>query len=93
MNDGGAGLHVVQGWDVGPHRRLAYYIRHHVPFAHAVGNRLRGRHIHDPRMQMNLYDMTRLFRLIADAGARSMHVDLVRHGDHRGAVLYIGAGS
>ena len=87
--NGVAVLHLVYGWDAGLRQRIAYFARHRIPLVHTLANWLRGHHVSDPRMQMNLYDMNRIFRLIHEAGGQTMHVELVRHGAHRGVVLYL----
>lgn len=86
---GAAVLHVPFHWDAGILRRLAYGIRHRAPFAHAVMNRLRGRPATEPRMQMNLYNVNRLFRILDESGVRACHVEIERHGGHRSAVFYL----
>ena len=87
-HNGVAVLHFVYGWDANVCQRMAYFTRHHIPLAHTLANRLRGRHVNDPKMQMNIYDMNRLFRLISEAGGRRIHVELVRHGARRGVFFY-----
>jgi len=87
-HNGVAVLHFVYDWDVNVSQRIAYFVRHRIPLAHALANRLRGHHIRDPKMQMNLYDLNRLFRLINEAGGQSMHVEFARHGNHHGVIFY-----
>ena len=87
--DGVAVLHFVYGWEATLRQRIAYWIRHHIPLAHAFMNRLRRKPVSDPKMQMNVYDTNRLFRRFAEAGTRILHTEFVRHGAHLGVVFYL----
>jgi SAM-dependent methyltransferase len=90
LADGGvAVLHFACGWDAGVMQRAAYFARHRIPLAHAAMNWWRGRPVDEPRMEMNLYDENRLRRLAGEAGIETLHAEPVRHGAHRGVVLYL----
>ena len=90
LSEGGiAALHVTFDWEAGLLQRLAYFCRHHVPLAHPIMNLLRGRRASEPRMQMNLYNLNRLFRIMSRQGVSEFHAELVRHGAHQGVMLYM----
>lgn len=85
---GVAVLHIVYQWDAGMRQRIAYFMRHHVPLAHVVMKRFRNRHSDDPKMEMNVYNMNLLLGLLDKAGVEKIYIEPVRHGAHRGAILY-----
>jgi SAM-dependent methyltransferase len=68
-------------------RKLVSYFASRPPFAGIV-NLMRGRGVFSPRMQMNDYDLNRVFRTLQMAGIREFHVESTNHGGHFGLVLY-----
>jgi SAM-dependent methyltransferase len=82
-------LHFVYKWDANMFQRLAYLLRHHVPFMHPVMKLLRHQRICEPKMEMNVYDMNRLLSIFSDSGVQPIHAELVRHGTHNGVVFYL----
>lgn len=90
LSDNGiAVLHFALQWDASLLERVGYFLRHRVPLAHPVMNWLQHNRVSDPKMEMNLYDMNRILSAVNNAGVKSIYIELVRHGAHNGAVLYL----
>jgi 2-polyprenyl-3-methyl-5-hydroxy-6-metoxy-1,4-benzoquinol methylase len=85
---GVAALHVPYARDTSPLHRAFAWIRRTVPGVHGVVNRIRGARWAEPAMQMNLYDLDRVFGLFEEAGVFQVHTRLVRDGEYRGVMLY-----
>lgn len=68
--------------------RLLLFLRSRIPLARGLLNWVRGRKFSAPEMQMNIYNLNRLLRLIRDAGAESAFLEQTDHGGYLGVVLY-----
>jgi SAM-dependent methyltransferase len=89
LRPGGFGaVHFTYGKELPPVRRLGYAVRRHVPLANRAANLLRGRPASAAFMQMNDYDLNRLFGILHDHGCGRVAVRLTDHGGFRGAVLF-----
>lgn len=90
LEPGGVGaFHVPYRRSVGPVRRAAGWARRTVPGVHGVLNRLRGMPWGRPPMQMNVYDLGRLYRLFESAGVAQVHSRFMRDGEYHGVMLYV----
>jgi SAM-dependent methyltransferase len=65
-----------------------YRLRHHFPLANIIVNLLRGRSYDYPVMQMNCYNVSRLFAIIHERGITCCHIDLVHDFKHDSIFLY-----
>jgi 2-polyprenyl-3-methyl-5-hydroxy-6-metoxy-1,4-benzoquinol methylase len=86
---GVAALHVPYVRGASPLRRAATWARSTVPGLHGVLNRLRGAPWGQPRMQMNTYDLGRLYRVFESSGVAQVHARFTRDGEYRGVMLYV----
>ncbi|MEM9351983.1 MAG: class I SAM-dependent methyltransferase [Planctomycetota bacterium] len=62
--------------------------RKHVPFANSLVNIARGRPFLAPPMEMNDYDLNRVFHFLQMSGIDRTHVEFTDHGGHLGVSLY-----
>jgi SAM-dependent methyltransferase len=85
---GVAALHMPYARDAAPLRRVFAWIRRATPGAHGVVNWIHGARWAQPAMQMNLYDLDRVFGLFEQAGVPQVHTGFVRDGEYRGVMLY-----
>jgi 2-polyprenyl-3-methyl-5-hydroxy-6-metoxy-1,4-benzoquinol methylase len=85
---GVAALHVPYARAASPLRQVATWLRLSVPGAHGLLNRLRGAPWRQPPMQMNVYELGRLYGLFETSGIAHVHARFTRDGDYRGVMLY-----
>ncbi|HET6230862.1 MAG TPA: class I SAM-dependent methyltransferase [Longimicrobiaceae bacterium] len=89
LRPGGLGVvHFTYAKDLPPVRRIAYGARRHLPFANRAANLVRGRPADAAFIQMNDYDLNRIFGMLQDHGCGRISVRLTDHGGFRGAVLF-----
>jgi SAM-dependent methyltransferase len=69
-------------------RRLLPWIKR-IPLAANFANLLRGREFLYPHMQMNSYDLNRLFRLVHKHNVRNVYTEFTDHGGELGVLLYL----
>jgi SAM-dependent methyltransferase len=75
------------------------HLLYHNPFerswpariAHSVVRPLRPWLGRSPEIQMHAYSLNAVMKLLHDAGARQLHVELTNHGGHLGATLFFRA--
>ena len=93
LSPGGMGaVHFSYG-SVKRGKHVALFVQKHVPFAGNVANLIRGRGLFEPQMQMNMYSLNRLSRLLQQAGVQSCHIDFTDHRGELGAMLYFRKGT
>ena len=63
-------------------------IKKHVPLVRSILARRRDRRALAPEMQMNPYDLNRLFAIVQAANVHDVHLQFTDHGGERGVVLY-----
>lgn len=90
---GVAALHVPYAPSASPLRRAATWVRRTVPGVHGVLNRLRGAPWGRPPMQMNVYDLGRLYHLFQASGIVQIHTRFVQDGEYQGVMLYAQQGA
>ena len=89
LDDGGVGvLHFTYASDVALRSRLVAWGRRRLPLFHGLWNWRHGKSFDAPWMQMNGYDLNRLFGLLQELGAHRCHVRFTDHGGHRGVVVF-----
>ncbi len=93
MNPGGvAALHFTYSWDgwlreATPANRLMRWLRESVPLFHNFTNLAKGRKFNHPFMQMNVYDLNKLFSLLQQHGCEQAHAQFTNHAGHWGLML------
>jgi 2-polyprenyl-3-methyl-5-hydroxy-6-metoxy-1,4-benzoquinol methylase len=85
---GVAALQVPYARAASPLRRIATWLRRTVPGVHGVLNLLRGAPWGQPLMQMNAYDLGRLYRLFEASGINQVHARFTLDGQYHGVMLY-----
>jgi len=89
LESGGIGvLHFTYTSDEPLRSRLVAWGRRRLPLFHGLWNWRHGKRFDAPWMQMNRYDLNRLFALLQELGAHRCHVRFTDHGGHRGLVLF-----
>jgi len=73
----------------GPLRSLANYTRVHVRPLHMLGNVVQGRPWNEAPMQMNHYDLNRLFVILHECGLARVTVEFMDDGGNIGAYLLL----
>lgn len=68
-------------------RRAVNWAQAHVPGIHALANVARGRPATYPHMQMNPYDPSSLFRLMAESGFEGSHCKFIDQGRYPGVIV------
>lgn len=93
MNAGGvAALHFTYSWDgwlqtATRKQRLSRWLRESVPLFHNLTNLARGRRFDHPYMQMNAYDLNKLFSILQEHGCQEVHAQFTSHSGHWGVML------
>lgn len=89
LEDGGVCVvHFTYGKD-SKIRKLKEIIRKYVPFAEAVKKLLNGKNFQDPQMQMNDYNLNRLFAILqTECGVHKTYAEFSNHDGALGVILY-----
>jgi SAM-dependent methyltransferase len=69
-------------------RAFFAWLRGHVPLVHRATNALRGNRAFPAPMQMNHYNMNRLFSSLHDHDVGPLFIEQTRHGATRGMMMY-----
>jgi ubiquinone/menaquinone biosynthesis C-methylase UbiE len=69
-------------------RSLFSLIMKHVPFAYNLWNLCKKRPWSYPYMQMNVYDLNAIFRILEECGCEFCFCRFVRDGDYEGVILF-----
>lgn len=85
---GVAAIHVPYLRAASPLRRAATWMRRTVPGVHGLLNRLRGVPWRRPLMEMNLYDLGRVYRIFEGSGIAQVHSRFARDGEYHGVMFY-----
>jgi SAM-dependent methyltransferase len=89
LADGGIGaLHFTFGSRLSGTRRLVQLLRKRVPMANNLVNVAKGRGFWYPPMQMNSYDLNRLYMILLVHGCHEVSPRFTDHGRHIGAMLF-----
>lgn len=91
LNPGGvAALHVIYASDRSQLYQWGKALRNRLPIGDGIVNVLKGRAWNTPIMQLNVYDLNRLFRIFREAGGGQIYVEFSYTADHYdGVVLYL----
>ncbi|CAN5325851.1 hypothetical protein BH11PSE11_BH11PSE11_29070 [soil metagenome] len=85
---GGVGvLHFKYGRDASS-RRLVSFVKRTIPFASNFINLFKGREFLAPQIEMNAYDLNRLFLSLQKSGVRDCHTAFTDHEGEAGIVVY-----
>jgi SAM-dependent methyltransferase len=86
---GGIGaLHFTFGSRLSTPRRLVNRLRASVPLVHNLANVAKGRRFWYPPIQMNAYDLNRLYLLLMSHDCHEVSTRFTDHGGHLGVVLF-----
>ncbi len=93
LNPGGVGaLHFTYSWEgwlrtATGKQRFSRWLRESVPLFHNLTNLARGRRFDHPYMQMNAYDLNKLFSILQEHGCGQVHAEFTSHSGHWGVML------
>ena len=88
-SNGVAALHFTYEWKVSRFRKWVHWMRKSIPLVRNFANLLKGRRFGAPGMNMNHYDLNRIFCLIQEKGFNSLYTHFVNDEGHLGVILYI----
>jgi len=86
---GVAALHLPFARRSGPLRNLASYLRTRVRPLHMLGNLVQGRPWNEAPMQMNRYDLNKLFVILHECGLARVTAEFMDDGGNTGAYLLL----
>jgi 2-polyprenyl-3-methyl-5-hydroxy-6-metoxy-1,4-benzoquinol methylase len=86
--DGIGALHFTFATRIPPARRAVQRIRKSVPLVHNALNLLQRRPLLYPLMQMNAYDMNRIYSILLERGCHQLNTRFTDHGGYIGAMLF-----
>ncbi len=69
-------------------RRIFSFTMKFVPFAYPIWNLLKRRPWSYPYMQMNVYDLNTIFRILMAYGCDLFRCRMIRDGDYEGVILF-----
>jgi len=87
-NDGVCVVHFTYSSRDQTRNRLVSRIKNLVPFSGNLINLMKGKKFLSPQMQMNTYDLNRLFFTIQTAGVRNSFIEFTDHGGQLGVVAF-----
>ena len=88
-DDGIAVLHVLYSDDLSRRARWLRFARRSLRPLHHLLNLREGKPLGRPLMQMNRYDLNRVFRVLQDRGGHCGLVRFTNHFGHRGVLLFV----
>ena len=88
LEDGGVGvLHFTYAKNL-KFGKLVPFIKNYIPLAKNLINLGKGEHFFAPQMQMNMYDLNRLFFIMQQARVSEFHTEYTNHAGQLGVVVY-----
>jgi ubiquinone/menaquinone biosynthesis C-methylase UbiE len=69
-------------------RKIVRLIKNYIPFGKNIINVIKGRNFFAPVMQMNAYDINKLFFVMQKSNVYGFHAEYSDHGGWQGIVLY-----
>jgi len=87
--NGVAVIHFVYASNCSKVDRLKSFIRKNIPMGNILSNIINGRKIFDPLMQMNKYNLNKIYRIIQNRGFRIGYHSFTDHGGELGIILFI----
>jgi SAM-dependent methyltransferase len=89
LNDSGIGiLHFTYGHDTA-RNALSYVIKKYNPLPHNFISLIKGKGFFTPQMQMNSYNLNRLFRIVQKNNIADIHGEFTNHSGHSGMIIYL----
>ena len=70
------------------HRKIDSFVKKYVPLSGNLINLIKGRKFFAPQMQMNAYDINRLFLMIQKANVRDCYIEFTNHKGELGIIIY-----
>lgn len=89
LNEGGIGvLHFNYHRNVSFMIRIGHWIRKYIPLANKAVNIIYKKPLNSPLMQMNKYNLNKLFFILQSMDIQSTHIQLTDSSGQLGAILY-----
>lgn len=70
------------------YKKVVPWLKRYIPFAKYLFNLAGGRSVFAPQMQMNSYNLNRVFATLQKAGVSGVHVEYTDHGGELGVIVY-----
>lgn len=88
LTEGGVGVvHFTYAKETGIKRAIPL-IKKYIPLAKNILNAIKGRSFFAPGMEMNVYNLNRLFILLQKSSITHFHAEYTNHGGELGIILY-----
>jgi hypothetical protein len=68
--------------------KFASYFRYRIPLINGFMNLLKGNSFDQPLMQMNSYDLNKVYTILQKSGIKGTYQELEEHGDFWGMTIY-----
>ena len=69
-------------------QKIVPFIKNTIPFAKNLVNLIKGRTFFAPQMQMNAYDLNKLFFIMQKSNIYEFHAEYTNHGGDLGIIVY-----
>lgn len=90
IDDGGYGMiHITYSNELSARSNIRADLRSRYPFVSQFLNLIKGRHPDAPFMQMNSYNLNKVFRMIETFAPEKLYIELTNHGGFHGVCLYV----
>ncbi len=88
LNENGIGVLHLTYAKTSERKRIAPFLKRHIPLAKQLFNIRHGRSWNYPHMQMNDYDLNRILFMLQHIGANSLFLEFTDHKGALGVIIY-----
>jgi ubiquinone/menaquinone biosynthesis C-methylase UbiE len=89
LEEGGVGVLHFNYASIEPiSRQIQYYLRRFVPGVNGLVNIIKGRKFSYPMMQMNRYQLNRIFKILQKRNITNLYLDLTNDSFNLGSIIY-----
>lgn len=81
-------LHFTYYREASTWQKTREWIKQYIPFVHNLMNLMKGKVFNYPFMQMNQYNLNRLFFILQKSNIHNVYVEMSDHGGYMGVILY-----
>jgi ubiquinone/menaquinone biosynthesis C-methylase UbiE len=81
-------LHFTYYREASPLEKFKEWVNRYIPFVHNLKNLFKGKAFDYPLMQMNQYDLNRLFLILQKRNIHKIYIEMSNHGGYMGVILY-----
>lgn len=81
-------LHFTYHREASTVEKVKEWVNRYIPFGHNFINLIKGKAFNYPFMQMNRYDLNRLFFILQKRHIHHVYIEMSNHGGYMGVILY-----